>query len=39
MALKLLRDGVPSANIVANNPGAQDNWNFFYANFSNHIMS
>lgn len=38
MGLKLLRDGVPSANILAmGSANGQDNWNFFYHNFSTHI--
>lgn len=38
MGLKLLRDGIHSANIVAmNTANGQDNWNFFSNNFSTHI--
>lgn len=36
--LKLLRDGVPSANLVAMfSVDGQDSWNFFKNDFSNHI--
>lgn len=34
--LKFLRDGVKSANLVTLTP-AQDNWNFFSNDFSNHV--
>lgn len=40
MGLKMLRDGVPSANFVAMyTPNGIDNWNFFYHNFSTHILN
>lgn len=38
IALKFLRDGVDSANVVAMfGVAGQDSWNFFANNFSNHI--
>ena len=39
MGLKFLRDGVPSANLVAmySIEGQPDDWNFFTNDFCNHI--
>lgn len=39
MGLKFLRDGVPSANLVAmfSVNGQPDDWNFFSNTFVNHI--
>ena len=38
IGLKFLRDGVPSANLVAMySVDGQDSWNFFKNDFSNHI--
>ena len=37
-ALKFLRDGMDSANVVAmDSVDGQESWNFFLRNFSNHI--
>jgi len=38
MGLKFLRDGMPSANLVAMySVGGQESWNFFKNDFTNHI--
>ena len=38
MAIKFLRDGVDSANVVASQSvDGQDSWNFFEFDFSNHL--
>lgn len=37
MALKLLRDGVPSANVVTVRSSGAQSWNFFHGPLTNHI--
>ncbi|CDW71817.1 UNKNOWN [Stylonychia lemnae] len=37
-AIKFLRDGVPSVNLLTLTAGFQTSWNFFGNSFSNHIL-